>query len=296
MDMETILPLLLLAWVANAEPQPTEIGTVTWEREYPRALTLAEESGKPVFLLFQEVPGCAGCRAFGREVLSRPELVSLIESHFVPLVVYNNRGGGHERIRKRYREPAWNYQVVRFVDAKGKDLIPRKDKVWTTSALAGRMIRALEAADRPVPGELHTLAGHAPPGETATAAFAQSCFWTGERKLGALEGVLETEAGFIRYREVTRVVYDPAVITYENLRKQAERMRCASQSYPRLPEEYRPAPARDQKKQIQGTPFAQLTLTPRQATKVNAYARTHPKKAAQHVPDDQRELLPSSLR
>jgi hypothetical protein len=39
---------------------PVEVGKVKWERDYESALTSAKKSGKPVFLLFQEVPGCAG--------------------------------------------------------------------------------------------------------------------------------------------------------------------------------------------------------------------------------------------
>ena len=33
---------------------------------------------------------------------------------------------------KKYREPSWNFPVVRFLDEKGHDLIPRKDKVYST--------------------------------------------------------------------------------------------------------------------------------------------------------------------
>ena len=40
---------------------------------------------------------------------------------------------------------------------------------------------------------------------TKRVAFAQSCFWTGEMKLGQIEGVVRTEAGFIGRREVTLV-------------------------------------------------------------------------------------------
>ena len=60
---------------------------------------------------------------------------------------------------KRYREPAWNYQVIRFLDADGRDIIPRKDRVWTTRGVAQRMVKALEAYKRPVPDDLKDLAG-----------------------------------------------------------------------------------------------------------------------------------------
>ena len=75
------------------------------------------------------------------------------------MLVYNNRSSGMDRaLLERYREPAWNYQVIRFLDAKGRDIIPRKDRVWTTSGVARRMTQALAAVKRPVPDYLENLA------------------------------------------------------------------------------------------------------------------------------------------
>lgn len=110
--------------------QPVEIGTVRWNRDYDAALKQSRENGKPVLALFQEVPGCAGCKTFGREVLSDPSLAEVIEESFIPLLVYSNRGGGDAELLKKYGEPAWNYQVIRFFDGDGRDIIPRKDKIW----------------------------------------------------------------------------------------------------------------------------------------------------------------------
>ncbi len=77
------------------------------------------------------------------------------------MLVYNNRSSGMDReLLERYREPAWNYQVIRFLDAKGRDIIPRKDRVWTTSGVAQRMTKALAAVKRPVPDYLENLAGN----------------------------------------------------------------------------------------------------------------------------------------
>ena len=87
-------------------------------------------------------------------MLSNPQLVRLIESEFVPLLVHNNRPGRDAELLKRFKEPAWNYQVVRFLDSEGEDIIPRKDRVWTRQALAARMAAALRASGRPVPDEL----------------------------------------------------------------------------------------------------------------------------------------------
>lgn len=92
-------------------------------------------------------------------MLGNPALVKLIEAHFVPVAIYNNSRLEHDlEILKRFKEPAWNYQVVRFLDADGRDLIPRKDRVWTMQPLAQRMIAALEKAKRTVPEALRQLA------------------------------------------------------------------------------------------------------------------------------------------
>jgi len=73
--------------------------------------------------------------------------------------VPNNRPGKSAEILKRFGEPAWNYQVVRYLNASAKDLIPREDQIWTVSATAERMVRALKAAGKPVPSEVAKLAG-----------------------------------------------------------------------------------------------------------------------------------------
>ena len=120
-----------------------------WGRDFDAALAASKASGKPVFLLFQEVPGCKGCKDFGREVLSDPEIVRAIEDHFVPLMIPNNKPGKDAEILKRFKETAWNFQVVRFLDSEAKDLIPRQDELWTKADLLGRMRAALEKAGRP---------------------------------------------------------------------------------------------------------------------------------------------------
>lgn len=51
-------PLLALAAAAaGVADAPPELGTVRFERDLDAALAAAKASGKPLFLLFQEVPG-----------------------------------------------------------------------------------------------------------------------------------------------------------------------------------------------------------------------------------------------
>ncbi len=294
--------LLMSALSCSSEPTPVEIGKVAWKRDFEAALGESKESGKPVFLLFQEVPGCAGCKQFGQDVLGDERLVTIIERDFVPVLVRNNVGGKEAEIRKRYKEPAWNFQVVRFLDAGGRDLVPRKDKVWTTRELAPRMKQALEKADRPVPADLEDLIAARPGAE---AVFAMHCFWTGEARLGALDGVTTTEAGFFDGREVVRVTYDESRISRGDLLAAASRAKCADRVYlhPRErtltgdrfgifdPAAYRRAPESDQKRQLRGTAAEDLDLGPEQATKVNAWIRTDPAKARSFMDPAQRAQL-----
>lgn len=298
-----------LALTASAR-NPVESGDVKWTRDFDAALAKSAESKKPVFAFFQEIPGCVGCQKFGAEVMTHPLLVEAIENEFIPVLIYNNRPGYDAEILKRYSEPAWNYQVIRFLDGKGKDLIPRKDQVWTVNGIANRMIDALEKAKRPVPGYLRTVAAESTSENSLrTAGFAMDCFWTGEMKLGGIEGVVRTEAGWLEGREVTRVTYDPNVISFASLVKQAQRHECGNKVYASTDAEiatakeigrvtvgrpgsgFRPADSSDQKKQLQGTAFANLPLSPMQATKVNAFARTDPKKALTWLSPSQRARI-----
>lgn len=157
--------VLMLPQGTTAKENPIEIGLVKWGRDLDQALRLSGETGRPVFLLFQEVPGCSGCQDFGKIVLSNPRVVKAIENEFLPVFVYNNRGGEDRQRLERFNEPAWNYQVVRFLDTEGRDIIPRKDRVWTVSHLAVRMIETLETSDRPVPDYLRALAEESPLGK-----------------------------------------------------------------------------------------------------------------------------------
>ena len=142
--------------IGNAKKH-RELGDVNWLRNYDHAVAEAKSNGKPILILFQEIPGCSGCVEFGQDTLRHPVIVEAIENNFVPLAIRNNSRSGHDHeILKRFNEPSWNFQVVRFVDTNGKDIIPRKDRIWTPSATARRIVAALQAADRPVPDKLFT--------------------------------------------------------------------------------------------------------------------------------------------
>ena len=61
--MKLLLPIAFLAGVctmsvltSTADP-PIELGAVKWERDLEAAKQKSADSGKPVLVLFQEVPG-----------------------------------------------------------------------------------------------------------------------------------------------------------------------------------------------------------------------------------------------
>ena len=79
--------LVLPVFSGQAIANPIEVGDVQWGRDLDAALKSSDASGKPVLVLFQEVPGCSGVRKFGREVLTNPSLVKAIENEFHPVLV-----------------------------------------------------------------------------------------------------------------------------------------------------------------------------------------------------------------
>ena len=73
-----------------------------------------------LFMFFQEVPGCHTCSKFDNEIMSHFLLVEAMKTHFIPLVVYNNKGESVGRVLNKYNEPPGNNTVIRIVNSKGK--------------------------------------------------------------------------------------------------------------------------------------------------------------------------------
>lgn len=111
---------------------------------------------------------------FGEGPLSLPLFVEAAESLFVPVAIRNNVEGYEAEVRERFREPAWNNPVMRFLDGDGRDLIPRKDGVWLTGPLLRRMVDALLAAECDVPPWLRTVTAETASGEVESAIFAMT--------------------------------------------------------------------------------------------------------------------------
>ena len=267
---------------------PKELGRIEWMRDYEAAQARSTAEGKPIFLLFQEVPGCQTCVNFGEEVLSNALLIEAIEDEFIPLAILNNKGGDDRRVLQQFEEPAWNNPVVRFVNATGQDVIPRRDRVWRAGEIADRMVQTLAKADRPVPTYLSALRDELSPQKIETATLSMGCYWAGEACLGELPGLLSSRTGDLGGREVVELRYDSTRLSYREVLGHARSRDCADGVFAHSDAQLsvatelfgpgarrasgltRDASSRNQKFHLKRSKgLANLELTPAQATKLN---------------------------
>ena len=216
-------------------------------------------------------------------------MVEAIEDLFVPVLVYNNKSSD-AAILKKFGEPSWNNPIVRFLDSNGQDVIKRQNRVWTVNPMAARMVAALKAAKREVPTYLSDLARERSNLQQAT--FAMSCYWTGEARLGSIDGVMSTTSGWAGGREVVSLTYDPKLVEYSKLVETAQSFHCASKVFThsasqlktakslvgdkaeQFPGGARKAKLSDQKYQLRTSRGVRsLPLTSYQSTKVNSFVR-----------------------
>lgn len=215
-------------------------------------------------------------------------IVAAASSEFVPVAVYNNVKGADADLLKRFDEPAWNNPVMRFLGTDEKDLIPRKDEVFHGGVVLARMVEALEKAKRPVPAYLKLAVAEFAPKKTETAVFAMHCYWEGEAKLGALDGVISTRIGMLAKKEVVEVTFDPTVIGYKAVVEKAKEMDCTHAVFARTDAQAKTAKevvaeklversdkdidadTQQQYHLAQHPRYHYLPLTAAQATKVNA--------------------------
>jgi hypothetical protein len=227
--MKLTFILLLIPMMLTAQKNPVELGDVQWLRSWDIAKEQSKAQEKPVLILFQEVPGCATCRNYGNDVLSHPMIVGAIEEYFVPLAIFNNKGGRDAEILKRYQEPSWNNPVVRLVDADGRNLQDRLAGNYTQAGLVQYLVQGLILTSGTAPQYLTLLLEEllATKHDLAEATYSMHCFWTGEAQFGKLSGVIKTTAGFQNGKEVVVVEYDPQRITRAELDAIAQTSHCA---------------------------------------------------------------------
>ena len=59
----TLATILMITPGVESKDTPVEVGLVQWGRDLDGALKKSSETGRPVLVLFQEVPGCSGCQS-----------------------------------------------------------------------------------------------------------------------------------------------------------------------------------------------------------------------------------------
>ena len=221
--------LLLFTLGAGAQTNPIELGDVHWLCSFEEAQMKSKKEGKPILILFQEIPGCQTCKSYGSDVLTHPLLKEAIETNFIPLAIHNNKSGQDAEVLKRYNEPAWNNPVVRVVESNGADLVSRLSGNYSAAGLSAMLTTVLIKQKGKAPMYLQLLTDEltAQQKGTAKATYSMYCFWTGEALFGKLNGVLKTTAGYQGGKEVVTVEYDPALISKASLDKIAQNQKCS---------------------------------------------------------------------
>ena len=133
------------------------------------------------------------------------------------MAIFNNKGGKDEQVLKLFNEPAWNNPAVRIIDTKQKELAPRLYGYYSDRALIRTMITALKENHSTIPGYLEVVSNETAASKRDTLYFAMACFWSGEARLGQMDGVVATRPGFLEGREVVEVTYDPTELRLEEL-------------------------------------------------------------------------------
>lgn len=196
-----------------------ELGEVAWLRDHDRGVALAAEQGKPVLLLFQEVPGCSTCVRFGQDVLTHPLMVEVIADRFVPVAIFNNHPGGDAEIMRRYDEPSWNNPVVRFLGPDGAELLPKLADRYDALGLHEKITAVLERLGDDVPGYFRLLGRDllVEYGLSKCVTYTTPCFWSGETSLAQHPAVITTDAGWVDGEEVVQVHFDPRDVSGPDL-------------------------------------------------------------------------------
>lgn len=153
-----------------------------------------------------------------------------------------------------------------------------------------RLVLALKAAKKPVPLYLAGLDAQLN-SKSHTVTFAMHCYWDGEAKLGSIDGVLSTRAGWYARKEVVELRFNPDKVSLKKLIQEAKKFQCASNVYVMSAADLkiaqaevgalaelrkgavRDAKASDQKFALNRSPLRYLPLNSWQACKVNAALR-----------------------
>lgn len=211
----------------NPIDQSIELGNVQWYRNYDDAIALGKKEKKDIVILFQEVPGCVTCRNYGHNVLSHPLMVEALENSFIPLAIFNNKGGSDKKILEKFDEPSWNNPVVRIIDVNGNDIVKRISHDYSATTLIKRLKEALTVRKVQTPSYIdlleQELVALQQTNTIKETTYSMYCFWTGEKKLGKINGVIDVESGFANNKEVVKVKYNNTLISKFQLDEYAKK-------------------------------------------------------------------------
>jgi hypothetical protein len=167
----------------------------------------------------------------------------------------------------RISVPPRNAVLVLFAP-EGAELTNAQWADVNTAAGLDRLVGALAAAHRAVPGYLQGVRDEYAGKPTESASFAVGCYWEGERELGKLNGVVGSRTGMLGSDEVVQIRFDPAIIDAATLAATVKPMSCyrgVRSAEARL--ELDPQQQHDLSMHPE---YFFLPLTAMQATKVNA--------------------------
>jgi hypothetical protein len=212
--------------------QQEELGFVNWSRSYEESKLVAVKENKPIFILFQEVPGCSTCKSYGKNILTHPHIKEAIETYFVPLVIFNNKGGKDAAILSKFNEPSWNNPVVRIIDnSTENDIVNRLNGRYGMAGLIETIENGILASNKLIPEYLALLRQEFTSIDLRETHLAMYCFWSGEKNMGNIEGVIETQAGFMNGSEVVKIIYDADKLDEAQLLAYASEKKCADALY-----------------------------------------------------------------
>jgi hypothetical protein len=269
----------------NLPTFPEELGDVNWHRSYESAIAKAKDQDKPVFILFQEVPGCATCRNYGNDLLTHPMIVEAIETYFVPLAIYNNKGGSDGKILRKFNEPSWNNPVSRILDPNSeKDITKRLNGKYDLAHLISFISNGIIESGQLIPNYLDLLYQEESSVDLRETHLSMYCFWSGEKNLAGLQGVVATRSGYMNGTEVVKVKYDAGKVSEDKLISFASQQKCADAIYTNDKREEKVAKKlkiktkregkfradREPKYYIYKSKYRYLPMTNLQALKVNA--------------------------
>ncbi len=219
------------SWILTPQ-QNEELGFVNWLRSFPDAVALAKKESKPVFILFQEVPGCSTCKNYGNNLLTHPHIVEAIETYFVPLAIHNNKGGKDAEILRKFGEPSWNNPVARIIDPNSEDdIVNRLNGRYDMESLIETISKGILASNNLIPKYLDLLQEEYSASDLRETHFSMYCFWSGEKNLGNLDGVISTKAGYMNGAEVVKIKYDASRLKEKELISFAANKKCADGVY-----------------------------------------------------------------